>query len=394
VLVGDGMADRPVGELGGRTPLEAAGTPNMDDVVRSGQLGIARMVPPGFPPGSDVAVLSILGYDPGRYYTGRAPLEAAKLGIELSGELVAFRCNLITAGDGRIADYSAGHISSSEAAELISFLDRELGEDRIKFYAGVSYRHICVMEGDHLAGLNCVPPHDVVGQSLEANLPQGRGAEGLVRIMRRSYDLLRDHQVNRARVGRGQNPGNMVWLWGQGKAPALPSFKDCYGVGGGVISAVDLVKGLAKLIGLDPIEVPGATGYYDTNYEAKTDYAVKCLDRESFVLVHVEAPDEASHNGDLEEKIRAIENFDRLVVGPIKERLAREPAFRMLVLPDHPTPIELRTHSGDPVPFALCGHGVERDEAEAFDEQRASGSSLRFDDGYRLMEHFIKGKEC
>jgi len=390
VLVGDGMADYPLNELDGRTPLEVAETPNMDEIARQGQLGLAKMIPPGFAPASDVAILSILGYNPRHYYTGRAPLEAARLGIELGPEEVAFRCNLITADKGRIADYSGGHISDVEAKELIKFLDQKLGTESIKLYPGVSYRHICVIRNASLIQLNCTPPHDVIGQPIEKNLPRGKGAEPLINLMEHSYELLHSHDINKARLERGQNPANMVWLWGQGTAPQIPPFRERFGIGGGVISAVDLVKGIAKLIGLEPVEVPGATGYYDTNYEAKADYALRCLEKEDFVFVHVEAPDEASHNADLEQKIKAIENFDRLIVGPMKKRLCQQPAFRIMALPDHLTPIQLRTHIADPVPFAWCGQGIRRGRAEAFSEREAARSTLQLKNGYQLMERLIK----
>lgn len=387
------MADRPLPELNGRTPLEVARTPNMDEIAEKGQLGSARMIPPGFAPGSDVAILSILGYDPKYYYTGRAPLEAVQLGIRLDSGSVAFRCNLITADRGCIADYSAGHIGDNEAAELIRFLDQQLGNEGARFYPGVSYRHICVMKNVRLTKVNCTPPHDVIGQRIEDNLPRGEGAEQLIRLMKQSHELLRNHGINKARADRGESPANMIWLWGQGQTPSLPSFAQRFDLGGGVISAVDLVKGIARLIGLEPIEVPGATGYYDTDYAAKARYALQCLEKESFVLVHVEAPDEASHNGDLEQKIKAIENFDALVVATIKDRLCQEPAFRMLVMPDHCTPLQVRTHTADPVPFAWCGYGIIRGKARYFHEREAARSALQLTEGHKLMEQFIIQKQ-
>lgn len=389
ILVADGMADHPLKELGGRTPVETARTENMDEVVREGQLGLAEMVPPGFAPASDIATLSILGYDPRTNYTGRAPLEAAKMGIELGPEEIAFRCNLITVDDGRIADYSGGHISDSEATDLIRFLEQNLGTPSIKFYPGVGYRHICVMKNSNLALPDCTPPHDVLDEPVEKNLPRGNDAQGLIELMERSRELLGSHPVNMARLEKGLKPANMIWLWGQGSTPRMTPFRERFGVGGGIISAVDLLKGLAKLIGLDPIEVPGATGYYDTNYEGKADYALRCLEKEDFVLVHVEAPDEAGHNAEIDQKIKAIENFDRFIVGPIKRRLSEQSAFRILVLPDHATPIELRTHTAEPVPFAWCGQGIVPDEAEIFSEREAAGSSLRFSEGYQLIDRFI-----
>ncbi len=390
VLVGDGMSDYPLKELDGHTPLEIAETPNMDEIASKGQLGLVEMVPSGYTPGSDVAILSILGYDPRQYYTGRAPLEAANLGIELGPEDIAFRCNLITVNKGYITDYSGGHISDKEGRELIELLDQKLGTQTVKFYPGVSYRHICVIGNSDLIQIDCKAPHDLIGQSTEKNLPQGKGAQQLITLMERSYDLLGEHDINKTRIARGQNPANMIWFWGQGFSPQMPLFRERFGIGGGVISAVDLVKGIAKLIGLEPIEVPGATGYYDTDYEAKSDYALKCLEEKDFVFVHVEAPDEASHNADIYQKIKAIENFDRLIVGPVNRKLCEQPDLRILVLPDHPTPIELRTHTADPVPFAWCGQGIMRDEAEVFSEQRAARSNLRLHDGYQLMERFIK----
>jgi 2,3-bisphosphoglycerate-independent phosphoglycerate mutase len=363
VLVGDGMADHPLEEIDGRTPLEVASIPHMDEIARQGQLGLVRTVPPGLSPGSDVAILSILGYDPKQHYPGRAPLEATRLGIELSSEEVAFRCNLVTVDDGLITDYSGGHISSGEAEELIGFLEQKLGTESVTFYPGVGYRHICVIKDPGLMHVDCTPPHDVIGEPIEKNLPRGEAAQYLRDLMMRSYDLLRAHEANRARMGKGENPANMIWLWGQGGTPRMPSFSERYGIWGGVISAVDLVKGIAKLIGLEPIEVPGATGYYDTDYEAKGDYAVRCLEK--------------------------IESFDRHVVGSVVERFGGQPTFRLLVLPDHPTPIRLRTHTGDPVPFAWCGPGIERAEASAFNEREAALSGLSIEAGHQLMERFV-----
>ncbi|OGO07543.1 MAG: cofactor-independent phosphoglycerate mutase [Chloroflexi bacterium RBG_13_60_13] len=393
VLVGDGMADYPLEELGDRTPLEVARIPNMDEIARQGHLGSVRTIPPGMPPGSDVATLSILGYDPRRHYTGRGPLEAAKLGVEISPQEVAFRCNLVTVDDGRLVDYSSGHISSAEASDLIGFLQRELGTESVRFHPGVSYRHICVIKDLALMHVGCTPPHDVIGQPIEKNIPAGREAELLRDLMIRSHRLLDGHEVNRARVRRGEKAANMIWLWGQGGTPQIPSFKERFGIGGGVISAVDLVKGIACLIGLDSIEVPGATGYYDTDYAAKGSYAVKCLDREEFILVHVEAPDEAGHNGDLDQKIKAIESFDQHVVGPVMRQFGGQPGFRALVLPDHPTPIHLRTHTAEPVPFAWYGPGLSKGGASAFSEREADVSDLIVEHGYQLMERFIAGEK-
>ena len=393
VLIGDGMADEPLGKLGGCTPLEVADIPNMREIARRGQTGLVRTIPPGMPPGSDVATLSVLGYDPKKYYSGRAPLEAARLGVKLGPEEVAFRCNLITVEGERIADYAGGHITSEEARELVASLSRQMSTPTVKFYPGVSYRHICVVKGIDMVRVDCTPPHDVIGQPVKDNMPRGDGAGFLVDLMERSRDMLQAHEVNKARVSRGQRPANMIWFWGQGVTPQMPSFRDLFGIEGGVISAVDLVNGIAKLVGLELIDVPGATGYYDTNYEGKGAYAVRSLEDKDFILVHVEAPDEASHNGDLDQKIRAIENFDRFVVGPLVRKLGEGPAFRLMVLPDHPTPIRLRTHTGDPVPFAWCGQGVAGSGARGFSESEAARSQLQVHDGYMLMGRFIRGEK-
>lgn len=393
VLIGDGMADEPLEKLGGRTPLEAADIPNMREIARRGRIGQIRTIPPGMPPGSDVATLSVLGYDPKKYYSGRAPLEAAKLGIDLGPDEVAFRCNLITVEDERIADYASGHITSEEARELMASLSRHLSSPTIKFYPGVGYRHICVVKGMDMVRAECTPPHDVIGQPVNDHLPRGAGAGILVDLMQRSRQILQTHEVNKARVRLGHRPANMIWLWGQGVTPQMPSFRDRFGVDGCVISAVDLLNGIAKLIGLALIDVPGVTGYYDTNYEGKGVYAVKSLEHKDFILVHVEAPDEAGHNGDLDQKIRAIESFDRLVVGPVMRKFDEEPHSRLLVLPDHPTPIRVRTHTGDPVPFAWCGDGIPTSGAQGFSEREAASSRLHIDDGHTLMGRFIHGKK-
>jgi len=390
VLIGDGMADQPMPELGERTPLQAARTPNMDLMASRGRSGMVRNVPTGMSPGSDVAILSILGYDPGIYYTGRAPLEAARLGIHLSKDQTAFRCNLITVEGGNIVDYAAGHISSEEAKELVVFLDQRLGDDSIKFYPGMSYRNICVFKGLQPDEVECTPPHDVMGQPMENHLPSGKKSGLLRELMLRSLPLLEQHRVNISRTNRHLNPANMIWLWGQGTTPTMPMFKDRFGLDGGVISAVDLVQGLAKLLGLQCIDVPGATGYYDTNYQGKGDYACRFLRDSDFILVHVEAPDEASHNADLDEKIRSIERFDEMVVGPVYRQLMALPRFRIMVLPDHPTPIRLRTHTSDPVPFVCQGEGIPADDAECYSETDARRSGLEFDHGHELIEAFIR----
>jgi 2,3-bisphosphoglycerate-independent phosphoglycerate mutase len=394
VLVGDGMADYPLSELGERTPLEAARTPNMDFIAQNGRLGQAKTIPEKMHPASDVANLSILGYDPERYYTGRGPLEAANLGIKLELDDVAFRCNLITASGDTLTDYSAGHIKSKEAEVLIKFVDQKLGTNRIKFYPGTSYRHLMLVKrgtDEHLEEVKCSPPHDIIGQSISKNLPQGDAAAILIGLMQNSRSLLAKHEINLVRIDLKENPANMIWLWGQGRKPHLPEFESKFGVGGSMISAVDLLKGLGRILGLEVINVAGATGYYDTDYEGKARAAVKSLEKKDFVFVHVEAPDEAGHNGDLREKITAIERFDQFVVGGLLSAFKEREDFRVLVLPDHPTPIAVRTHTAEPVPFGIFGQGVTSGGFAKYCEKEAKESGFFFEKGHELMEYFIKG---
>lgn len=382
------MADYPLEELGGKTPLEISRIPNMDSIAKGGQVGMARMIPSGLAPGSDIAILSIFGYDPSIYYTGRGPLEAANMGLKLDEDEIAFRCNLVTAEKDILVDYSAGHISSEEAKVLISFLNERLGSELIRFYPGVSYRHLMVAR--RLApNAKCVPPHDITGGSMSRNMPRGEGKDLLIKLMNDSRTLLEGHEINRVRIDLGENPANMIWLWGQGAAPKMPKFSEKFGVKGSVISAVDLIKGIGKTINLRAIEVPGATGYYDTDYSAKARYALKSLKDRDFVFIHVEAPDEAGHTGDLRAKISAIENFDRQIVGEILANFKQRKAFKILVLPDHPTPISVRTHTDDPVCFAIYGKDVKPDGITDFNEVSAKDSQLRFDKGHELMGYFI-----
>jgi 2,3-bisphosphoglycerate-independent phosphoglycerate mutase len=395
VLVGDGMADYPIKELNDRTPLEAARTTNMDFIAREGNLGRLKTIPEKLTPASDVANMSIIGYDPQEYYTGRGPLEAANLGIELEDEDVAFRCNLITASNDTLIDYSAGHISSKEAGILIRFIDEKLGGDKIKFFPGVSYRHLMLVKKgavEHLDELECNPPHDIGGQSISKNLPRGDNADFIIRLMQDSRKILESHEINQVRVDLKENPANMIWLWGQGKKPALPKFRDKYGLSGSVISAVDLIKGLGKILGLDVINVPGATGYYDTDYEGKAQAALKSLEKKDFVFLHVEAPDEAGHNGDLREKVAAIERFDQLVVGTILNAYKRRKNFRILVLPDHATPISVRTHTSDIVPFGIYGKDIVAVNFAKYCEKEAEKSDLYFEKGHELMGYLIRGE--
>ncbi|MDD5196428.1 MAG: cofactor-independent phosphoglycerate mutase [Candidatus Omnitrophica bacterium] len=393
VLVCDGMSDYPLQELGERTPLEAAKTPNLDFIAKHGRLGRVKTVPAGFIPGSDVAQMSIFGYDPKKYYSGRGPLEAANLGVELEDDDVAFRCNLVTTSADALTDYSAGHISTKEAAILIKFIDQRLGTNRIKFYPGVSYRHLMVIKRgaeEHLEALHCLAPHDITGKNIAKNLPKGDGADILIKLMEESRNILVKHEINTVRIDLKENPANMIWLWGQGKKPAMPKFNDKYNLTGSVISAVDLIKGIGRLLGLEVINVPGATGYYDTDYKAKARAAVKLLEKDDFVFVHVEAADEAGHNGDLREKIIAIERFDQLVLGTILKAFKGKRNSRILVLPDHATPVALKTHTADPVPFGMFGQDIIARGFLNYSEKEAQKSDLYFDKGYELMDYFIK----
>lgn len=395
VLVGDGMADYPVRELGNKTPLEAAKIPNMDFLARKGRTGLLRTVPGGFAPASDVANLSIIGYDPEKFYSGRGPLEAANMGIKLGPDDIAFRCNLVTVDNGLMSDYSAGHITTEEASSLIKSLDKTLGSEKIRFYPGVSYRHLMIVRDgslkDALRKAECVPPHDITGSPIKGHLPKGEGAEFLVKLMQDSRAPLSAHEINHVRIDLKENPANMIWLWGQGVDANMPKFRDLYGPEGSVISAVDLIKGIGKTIGLDVINVPGATGYYDTDYQGKAKYALDSLKQKDFVFVHVEAPDEAGHNGDLRAKMAAIENFDRFIVGAVLKRFRDKEEFRVMVLPDHFTPVSLRTHTAEPVPFAIYGKGIEpgRNAAAAFSESAAKNSGLFFEHGKELMHYLM-----
>lgn len=395
VLVADGMADYPVKELGDRTPIEAARTPFMDYIAQHGRLGRIKTIPDNTAPGSDVANITIFGYDPIKYYTGRGPLEAANMGVDLEENDVAFRCNLVTAMNDILEDYSAGHVSTEEAAKLMDFINKKLGSERFKFYHGVSYRNLLLIKNgalDHLEKAKCRPPHDIAGQSISKNLPQGEGAEILINLMQESRKILPDHEINHVRVDLKENPANMIWLWGQGKKPAFPLFKEKYGLTGSVISAVDLIKGLGRIIGLDVIKVPGATGYYDTNYEGKADAALKSLEKHDFVFVHVEAPDEAGHNGDLREKITAIERFDQYIVGKILHAYNEKKNFRVLVLPDHATPVSVKTHTADIVLFGIYGKGITAGNFENYSEREAEKSNFYFENGCGLMDYFIKSE--
>jgi 2,3-bisphosphoglycerate-independent phosphoglycerate mutase len=398
VIVGDGMADRPLEELGGKTPLQKARTPNMDKLAATSILGKVRTVPEGMHPGSDVANLSILGYDPAKYYSGRAPLEAASIGVELGNNDVAFRCNLVTLKYNRdrtkavMEDYSSGHISSDEAAELIKEVSSQLGTKTISFYPGVSYRHLMVW-ADGSTDIECVPPHDMLGKEIIDYLPVGKGEEVIRKIMMDSVDILDSHPVNRDRVRDGKNPGNSVWLWGQGRRPQMPTFHEKYGISGALVSAVDLTRGLGLYAGFEILKVPGMTGYLDTNYQGKTDATIEALKNVDFVYLHVEAPDEAGHSGNCKDKIQAIEDFDNFIVGGVLTGMKAFPEYRIIVLPDHATPVALRTHSAEPVPFMIYDSRAQKSNAvTAYDETITEKDDiLVFEEGYKLMDYFIRG---
>ena len=380
LLIGDGMADEPIAELGGKTPLEYAKTPNMDTIASSGgDLGLFKSVPDGFPPGSDVANMSILGYDPAEYYSGRAPLEAASIGVKLSSEDVAFRCNMVSIGGSAdaevMADYSAGHISTEEGTALIEALNKHLSSDEIRFYPGKSYRHLMVWKGGK-DKLVTIPPHDASDKEIKEYLPKGEGAEVISALMAKSRDIFKGHPVNAERAKSGKKTADSIWLWGQGKAPKMPTMKEKYGLDGAIISAVDLMNGLGIYAGLEVIKVPGITGYLDTDYAAKVQYALKALETKDFVCVHVEAPDEAGHQGNLKDKIQAIEDFDAKVVGPVMQGLKRYFEHKVMVVTDHPTPVALKTHTAAPVPYAMYSWPPSERRALAFNEKDAKKTGL------------------
>jgi 2,3-bisphosphoglycerate-independent phosphoglycerate mutase len=387
ILLGDGMADHPIDSLGGKTPLQAANKPNMDLVARQGRTGLVRTVPDGLPPGSDVANLSVLGYDPHKYYSGRAPLEAAAMGVHLAKDDIAFRCNFVTVTNGLMEDYSAGHISSVEGTELIKSLMPLMPGGRL--YPGVSYRNLLVLKAG--AEAVCTPPHDIMDQPFEDYLPRGKDSELLIELMEATRPVLASHPVNKKRIADGKKPANMIWLWGQGGAPSMPTFQERFGLRGAMISAVDLLKGIGTYAGLEVIDVPGATGDIDTNYAGKVQAALEALTHLDFVYLHVEAPDEAGHEGDVELKVKAIELFDQNVVGPMVQGLKESGEdWRALLLPDHATPTSLRTHTREPVPFAMMGNGVEPDGAKSFDEDEAKMGKHGVVEGMGLVRMLVK----
>lgn len=399
VVLGDGMADRPVPELENKTPLQAARKPNIDSLARFSEIGMVKTVPDGMKPGSDVANLAAMGYDPRVCYTGRSPLEAVSMGIALKDTDVTYRCNLVTLsgggpGEGVMADYSAGEITTAESRELVSFLSEKLSEEGFRLYPGVSYRHCLVWNGGS-TDVALTPPHDILGKNTADYLPKGEGAERLLKLMRDSAELLRDHPVNAARRAAGKNTADSLWIWGEGTKPAIPDFRAARGLKGAVISAVDLLKGIGISGGMESIDVEGATGTLTTDFDGKAEAAIDAFRRGAdYVFIHMEAPDECGHQADIEGKVRSIELIDEKVVG----RLLRElPAvcgdFSMLVMPDHPTPISIRTHCSDPVPFMIWRSGRDiGNGAERYDEDSAAKTGLFVPSGKELTERFLSAR--
>ncbi len=394
IIIGDGMGDYPLDALGGKTALEAARTPTMDRLSRLGELGLVTTIPQGLPPGSDVANMSILGYDPLQFYTGRGPIEAAAKGVQMNPEDVAFRCNLVTLGfkEGRVfmRDYSAGHISTQEARELLKDLAPMVPERSFELIPGVSYRHLLIWKGGP-EGLATVPPHDLTDQDVTDAWHVYEEEPLLYELLTKAITLFYRHPVNQQRKAQGKLPANSLWPWGQGRKPIMATLEQLYSLTGGVVAAVDLIKGLGVLAGLDVVEVEGATGYLDTNYQGKARAALEVVKEKPLVVVHVEAPDEAGHMGDHRAKIKAIERFDKEVVGPIVDGLREMGgAYRIMVVTDHYTPISVRTHVREPVPYVIFDNmNPQENPDNAFNEKAAAATGIRFEKGSGLMERFI-----
>ncbi len=389
ILIIDGAAGLPLPEHGGRTSLELADTPNLDAMAREGTVGLVRTVPAGMEPSSDCACLSILGYDPRVYYLGRAAIEAGSMGIDIGDGESVFRCNLVAVRDGRMWGYSAGHISTGEAGVLVAALEESLSSDEVHFYPGISYRHICKISGHEDTLLaTCTPPHDIAGKPISEFLPRGPGSELLRELMLRSEDVLREHPVNVARRERQDIPATMIWLfWGSSKLPDMPAFEQVYDLRAAMTSGVDLLRGIARLLRIDTLEIPGVTDGLDNDCAAQASGALEALSDHDLVVIHIEAPDEAAHAGSVAEKVEAIQRIDAEVVS----RLRRWPpgAFRALILPDHPTPISMRTHTPEPVPFVLWGEGFSGNGAKGFSEAEAERTGFFITDGYNVMDRLI-----
>jgi 2,3-bisphosphoglycerate-independent phosphoglycerate mutase len=389
VVLLDGVSDHPQEALGGRTPLQAAHKPNLDRLCAMGSLGTMNTGTAELPMGSDVGNMAVLGYDPRGYYSGRAPLEARNLGVEIKKGEVAFRANLVNVSDGVMADYSAGHIGTEDGRELIKMLDKRLGGPKVRFAGGTQYRHLCILKGSSFEGAKCTPPHDITGRPIEEFLPKGTGGKELRQLMEDTRMLLEGHEVNRERRRDGKKTANMVWLWGQGKGVDMPSFEARFGLKGAVISAVDLIKGLGRATGLDVVEVPGATGWLDSNFKGKAEAALKALKKKDFVYVHLEATDEAGHKGDAAAKVKAIELIDEQVVGPIAAGLDGQD-WRLLVTPDHSTPLELKTHLFEPVPYFVYDSRAPLAGGAAYTEAAAQAAGRFLEHGWQLMPVFTQ----
>ena len=398
VILGDGMADYSVPEFDGKTILDVANKPNIDYMSSKGELGLVKTVQDGMKPGSDVANLSVMGYDTKKYYTGRSPLEAASIGINMYDTDVTFRCNFVTLSgeeeyeDKTMLDYSAGEISTAEAKELIKTISSELNTEIIQFYAGISYRHLTVWSNGS-TNVELTPPHDISDKKITDYLPKGDGAELILEMMKISEKILRNHPVNVKRIKSGKKPANSIWIWGEGKKPILPSFEKKYKLKGSVISAVDLIKGIAICANMRSIDVEGATGTYHTNFDGKAEAALKALleDNDDFVYIHMEAPDECGHQGDAHNKKLSVELIDEKVVGRLRRELeAKGVPYKMLILPDHPTPISLKTHVSDPVPYIIYNSENELDTKLSYNEENAKSTGVYIEEGYTLMDRFLK----
>lgn len=397
IVLYDGMADYPVPALDGKTPMMVAKKPNLDWLAQRAEVGLVRTVPQGMKPGSDVANMSVMGFNPSEYYTGRSPLEAASIGIDMLPSDVSLRCNLVTLSEDdkpyeekTIEDYCADDISSEEAAEIIKTVQAELGNAVFSFYPGVSYRH-CLIWANGTTDLgNMTPPHDITGKVITEYLSTSENAKPLIELMKKSYDILKDHPVNLARKARGKRPANSIWLWGEGTRPAFAPFEQIYGINGGVVSAVDLLKGIGNCAGMEVADVPGATGYIDTNFEGKAEAAVDLLNRNDLVYLHFEATDECGHRNEPENKVRAIELIDERVLPILFEGLKKYDDYKIMVLPDHPTPIVTRTHASDPVPYLIYHKGNEKQGVESIDEESAKATGNFIEFGPSIMPHFLE----
>jgi len=387
IVIIDGAAGLPLPERGNKTCLELAKTPNLDAMAREAVLGLVRTVPAGMEPSSACACMSVLGYDPRLYYKGRGGIEARSLNIPVAEGEVVFRCNLVAIRNGRMWDYSAGHIGSGEAKELIAALNESLGNERIHLYPGVSYRHICKLKGvEEALSASCTPPHDIPDRPVKDFLPRGKGSELLRDLMKRSAAVLKDHPINVRRLSRGDIPATSIWLfWGSGRAPEMPKFREVYSLSAALTSGVDLLRGLARMLGMEVLDIRGVTDGLDNDYSAQANGALQALKRHELVVIHIEAPDEAAHAGAIDDKIEAIQMVDSEVISRLQGGL------RVLVLPDHPTPIKVRTHTGDPVPFMLWGEGFKANGGKRFTEAEAKGTGLFIEEGYNIMDKLIGG---